>query len=496
MVNGSAVAVLLPEIGADLNISAGNLSWVLSGFLLAYGVAIPFYGRLASRFGERRLFLIGVAVFAIGSVLSAVATGIGTLLAARTVQAIGGAAVPGLGMTLASRAFPEERRGFVLGVVSATMGVGAAAGPLGAGLISEVANWRYLFAASALAAISVPLGIRYLDRNEERSDEPLDLAGGMLFGLGIAAVLFFVTQGSQDGWTKTVTLASGAIAIGALMTFAVHQRHGTTPFIPKALLSNRNFLLLILLGFVIAFANLAAQVGFPFLFSALHDMSSLDIGLALLPAALATAVVGVLAGRLVDKIGAVTPVRVGAAVMIGATLLLSAWVGTSAWTVAALAVPFSAGFAAVNTPLAAVVSLIVDRKDLASALSLNTMMFFIGGSFGATFFSSIVINTAIDADALNPLHDNPGAGFSNAFAALAIPVAIGLVLSTFLPRKHVDEKPEPVAAGSEAWTHNCQLPWTPELELVSARSGGTPATSIQPSDLSHTDPEKGPIQPH
>ena len=89
--------------------------------------------------------------------------------------------------------------------------------------------------------------------------------------------------------------------------------------------------------------------------------------------------------------------------------------GTSAWTVAALAVPFSAGFAAVNTPLAAVVSLIVDRKDLASALSLNTMMFFIGGSFGATFFSSIVINTAIDADALNPLHDNPGAGFSNAF---------------------------------------------------------------------------------
>ena len=86
------------------------------------------------------------------------------------------------------------------------------------------------------------------------------------------------------------------------MTFAVHQRHGTTPFIPKALLSNRNFLLLILLGFVIAFANLAAQVGFPFLFSALHDMSSLDIGLALLPAALATAVVGVLLAALSTRL--------------------------------------------------------------------------------------------------------------------------------------------------------------------------------------------------
>lgn len=93
VVNGSAVAVVLPEIGADLNIAAGDLSWVLSGFLLAYGVAIPFYGRLASRFGARRLFLIGIAIFALGSTLSAIANGLETLLA-RTIQAIGGAAVP------------------------------------------------------------------------------------------------------------------------------------------------------------------------------------------------------------------------------------------------------------------------------------------------------------------------------------------------------------------------------------------------------------------
>jgi len=473
VVNGSAVAVVLPEIGADLEIEPSGLSWVLSGFLLVYGVAIPFYGRLASRFGARRLFLVGVAVFAIGSALSAVATGLGTLLAARTVQAIGGAAVPGLGMTLASRAYPEQRRGFVLGIVSATMGVGAAAGPLGVGVISELADWRWLFAISALSIVNVPLGIRYLDRNESVTDEALDLVGGVLFGLGIAATLFFVTQGSQSGWSEPLTVAASIFAAVALVSFVVHQRHGTTSFIPKALITNRSYVLLTLLGFAITFANLAAQIGYPFLFNALHDMSTLEIGAALVPAALTTAIVGVVAGRVVDKIGAAIPVRAGAALMIAGTLTLSTWVGTSRWTVAMLAVVLSAGFALVNTPLAAVVSRLVSAKDLASALSLNTMMFFIGGSFGATLFSSIVINTGPDADPLNPLHDGAGAGFSNAFAVLAIPIAIGLALSVVLPRTPATETTDPVS--TDAWTPDCQVPWCPELEreLAPAGAGGT-----------------------
>jgi DHA2 family metal-tetracycline-proton antiporter-like MFS transporter len=472
VVNGSAVAVVLPEIGADLNIAAADLSWVLSGFLLTYGVAIPFYGRLANRFGARRLFLIGVGVFALGSALSAIATGLGTLLAARTVQAAGGAAVPGLGMTLASRAFPEQRRGMVLGVASATMGLGAAAGPLGAGIISELADWRYLFGISALSVLIVPLGMRYLDRTETLNDEPLDLAGGALFGLGVAATLFFVTQGSQTGWTDALALTSATVAVIALVTFGVHQRHGATPFIPTSLLANRSYVVLTLLGFVITFANLAAQIGYPFLFNTLHNMSTLDIGIALIPAALTTAVVGVLAGRIVDKTGAAVPVRVGAVLMIAATIGLSSWVGTSPWTVAIIAMAFAAGFALVNTPLAAVVSLLVDPKDLASALSLNTMMFFIGGSFGATLFSSIVIKTGPDADALNPLHSGEGAQFSNAFAALLVPIAIGLALSAVLPSR----RPAKEAADIENnWIPNCQVPWCPELEpeLATATQGAT-----------------------
>ncbi|MEM7337217.1 MAG: MFS transporter [Actinomycetota bacterium] len=466
VLNGSAVAVVLPEIGADLDINDADLSWVLSGFLLTYGVAIPFYGRLANRFGARNLFLIGVSVFAVGSVLSAIATGLPTLLGARTIQAAGGAAVPGLGMTLASRAFPEERRGFVLGIVSATMGVGAAVGPLAAGVISEIADWRYLFAVSAASIISVPIGIRHLDQNEARTDEPLDLAGGGLFGLGIASVLYVVTRGSQTSWTDQYALIASAVAVLALGIFSVHQRHGTAPFIPNTLIRNRSYLTLTLLGFAVTFANLAAQIGYPFAFSDLHEMSTLSIGIALIPSALTTAVVGIVAGRVADKTGAAIPIRIGAAAMIVSTLAISWTIGSSAWSVAIIAMGFGAGFALVNTPLAAVVSLLVHPKDLASALSLNTMMFFIGGSFGATLFSSIVLNTSSEAAAWNPLHEGTGAGFSNAFAVLAIPVGVGLVLSVFLPRQpSADTTPDPTEQPTGlGWTHNCEMPWCPEIE--------------------------------
>ncbi|MEA2000592.1 MAG: hypothetical protein U9N84_01695 [Actinomycetota bacterium] len=118
-----------------------------------------------------------------------------------------------------------------------------------------------------------------------------------------------------------------------------------------------------------------------------------------------------------------------------------------------------------NTPLATVASLLVNPDDLASALSLNTMMFFIGGSFGTALFTSIVINTAPGTDALNPFHVNPGAGFSNPFVVLVVPIAIGLALSAVLPRKQTEEaRTEP-----DGWRHDCQVPWSPELERTAAR---------------------------
>ncbi len=161
VLNASAVVVLLPEIGAEFSVGSASLSWLMSGFLLVYGIAIPFFGRLADIYGARRFFLFGILLFSLGSLLAALGPNYEVvallLLGARVVQALGGAALPGLGMTLASRAFGPGNRGAALGALSATMGSGAAIGPLLGGTMSAQFGWQSLFVITALAVLVISL---------------------------------------------------------------------------------------------------------------------------------------------------------------------------------------------------------------------------------------------------------------------------------------------------------------------------------------------------
>ena len=454
VVNGSAVAVVLPEIGSDLNIASGDLAWVLSLFLLVYGVAIPFYGRLAARYGQRTLFLGGIAMFSIGSVACALSTGLATLLVARSIQAVGDAALPGLGLALASEAFPIERRGFVLGIISATLGVGSAAGPLAAGLVSELASWRWLFGISALPAVNVAVGLRLLARDERNDAGPLGTPGGLLLGAAASGLLLTTSFGSRNGWAAGQTLSAAVVAVAAIAALVIYQRRATTPFIPSALLTNQRYVILAVLGLLGTFANLAAQIGLPLLFNASHGLTTFEIGLWLVPAAIVTAVAGVAAGRLVDKVGAKVPMRSGATLMIIGAALFSVWAGRSVSAMAVVAMVLAAGYALVNTPLAATVSLLVEPQHLTSAPSLNTMMFFLGGSFGATAFSAIVTLSS-GARAINPLHSGDAVGFSNGFAMLILPVVMGFILGVVLPRN------APPTAVAPTWTPDGQVPYAP-----------------------------------
>ena len=177
----------------------------MTGFLLIYGIAIPFYGRLADRHGARPLFLLGVGVFSVGSLLSALAPDFSLLLGARAVQAIGGAAVPGLGMTLASRAYGPERRGSVLGVIAATIGLGAAIGPLLGGALSEGLGWQSIFLINTAAAATIPIGLKILPRVEDRTGGNLDIFGGVALALLVGGS----TSDSIGGRTLRLVFAPG-----------------------------------------------------------------------------------------------------------------------------------------------------------------------------------------------------------------------------------------------------------------------------------------------
>ncbi len=472
VLNASAVGVVLPTIGEDLSVEPGLLGWLMTGFLLVYAVAIPFYGRLADLFGARRLFLLGVSLFSIGSLLAVFAPTFSTLLFARFVQAIGGAAVPGLGMVLASRAYPVERRGAVLGVIGMTIGVGAGVGPLLGGVLSDAFGWQAIFVVTALAVLTVPVGLKVLPADEEQEAEQLDVVGGLLLALTVGGALLAVTEGARSGWQSPLVIAGAVSAALAPVALVARQRIARFPFIPLEFLRNSRLLALLGISFAVMAANLAPLVGLPLLLTGLHDQSPVQIGLILLPGAMLTGVLGLTAGRLVDRIGVLRPMRFGLPLMMVGLLCMSTFADASVVAISGFVAMLGGGFALVNTPVAAAVSFVVRPQRLASALSMNSMLFFLGGSFGTALL--IAISTGRSGEsALNPLHTGAAAGYSDGFLLLALFVVVALGLSFAVPSRVRLQAAEGVPSVSEQplalkWVADCSIPWTPECAGAAA----------------------------
>ena len=471
VINASAVGVVLPEIAQDFSMDSGQLSWLMTGFLLIFGIAIPFYGRLADRYGARPLFLIGVGIFSVGSILSAVAPNYEFLLVARIVQAVGGAGVPGLGMTLASRAYGPEARGMILGVIAATIGVAGAVGPLVGGVLSELMGWRSIFFITATAALTIPTSLKLLPHQEERTGGSLDQIGGVALGLAVAGVLLVPSEGARSGWTSPLVITGFAMAAAGLAVLTMRQLTASSPFIPKELLANNRYVGLLGMSFSVMGANLAPLVGLPVLLSITRQLSPLEIGLVMVPGALMSAGFGILSGKLTDRTGPRLPVWAGGPMMLLAVLGLSSYPTSSLWVIATFGGLLGAGFGMINTPLAATVSRIVRGQMLASALSINSMLFFLGASFGTAVFMALADpGRGASLTALNPLHSGAAAGFSDGFLVLAVPVLAALGLSLVLPRPEAKtEVAEPEAAPTVArvdrnWTPTCSVPWHPECE--------------------------------
>ena len=448
VLNASAVVVLLPEVGRDLSVGTGSLAWLMTGYMLIYGVAIPFYGRIADLYGANRLFLLGLSVFVLGSILSAIAPNYPLLFGARLIQAVGGAAIPGLGMVIAIRAFPSEKRGTVLGVIGAIIGVSSAVGPLLGGVMSATLGWRSVFIITALAGLAIPFGLKILSRTEERGNESLDVIGGILLALLVSGALLAVSEGARSGWGSSQVVWAVAISIAALIGLVIRQRSAHFPFIPVELVQNRRFVLLGSISFTAMGVEIATLVGLPLLLTSVHNLTVAQIGYVLLPGAILAALFGIVAGRLVDLIGARIPVRVGIALMLVAMLGLSSYAGSAIWLITLFMAILGAGFALVNTPLAATLSQVVRAQVLSLALSINTMLLFAGGSFGTALLTAIIITRGGDSvSTLNPLHSGGGSGFSDAFLLLGVLLIASMALSLAIPRKlREPAQPEPQAS--------------------------------------------------
>ncbi|PVZ14507.1 MFS transporter [Actinomycetospora cinnamomea] len=435
----SMVLVLVPEIGRDYAASPSGLAWVVTAFSLSFAVATPLYGRIADVFGVRRVFAVGLAIFIVGSLVAGLAPGIGVHLVGRVLQGLGSAAVPALGSVAVARSLPPGRRGFGFGVVGTGVGAGQALGPPLAGLVAEVAGWRWPFLGAALlVAPLLVVAPRVLP--DGRPDgggswRRIDLVGGVLLGGAVGLGLFGLTRAQQVGLAPS---SWGAVVAALVLAagFVVRIRTTPRPFVPPALLTHGPFVVTVAVGFLAMFCYLGTILLVPLLVATVNGLGVGHVGLVLLPGALAVAVLSSVAGRLSDRLGPRTLVGVGLGVLGLAVTALSTLAGGSAVVLGAITLAVGVGLATITSPLINAVAAAVPEEHAGVGLGLYQGAFFLGGGTGAAVLGTVLAaRSGAGGGSWNPLHDGAGAAFADALLVIAAVLVVALLLSRRLPTR-------------------------------------------------------------
>jgi len=430
VLNGTMLPVALPEIGRELSLGPAEVGWLVSGYFLVLGVAVPFFGRLADLHGVGRLYAAGLLAFLLGSVACALAPGYPVLLAGRLVQGLGAAAVAGLGPTAVSLAYSSERRGGALGIVNATAGAATALGPVAGGLLTGSLGWRYLFVAGVVFGALAPLAQKALPRDRAAGGGRLDWAGGFLLGAAVGGALLALTVGAEDGPSAPLVPWSAGAAMAAAAAFVVRQRRARSPFLPRALLGERAYVRLGAVTLLLVGINLTVESTVALPLAEAKGLSAAQIGLVLLPPALLNAAWGPFAGRIVDRFGVRLAVRAGVVGAIVTLLVLSAsGVGGPVWLASATIALLLAGGTLARVAIVKGVSLVTPSERLPSGISINEMVWMVGVGVGTALFVATAAAREGAAGGLNPLHSGGFVGYSDAFLVLVVPPLLALLAS-------------------------------------------------------------------
>src|SRR5262245_37893604 len=313
----------LPVIRVKLGAGLEGLEWTVNAYTLSFAVFLLTGAALGDRFGRRRLFAIGLAIFTAASAAAAMAPDIGTLVTARAIQGVGGAIAMPLTLTLLASVVPAAKRGIAFGVWSATGGLGVALGPVIGGAITEYSSWQWIF------WVNVPIGLILLPlltrvRESRGGAGRLDPVGTTLVTLGLFGVVFGVVRGNGHGWTSAQVL--GALIVGGLLlvAFLAWEVRVRAPMVPLRIFRNRGFALTSAVSLVMSFGMFGAVFLSAQFLQTVQGYSPLAAGVRTLPWTAMPVLAAPLSGLLSDRIGARRILAIGLALQAAGI----AWLAT------------------------------------------------------------------------------------------------------------------------------------------------------------------------
>lgn len=397
-IDGTAVNIALPAIHRDLDTSIAGLQWTVDAYTVVLASMLLLGGSLADRLGRKRIFVLGISIFTIASLLCSLAPGVGALIAFRVLQAIGASMLTPVGMSIVTNTFTDpRRRAHAIGYWNVVFGIGMALGPVIGGLSLSAISWRAIF------WINVPVGIagvllarRFIPESRAERPRPIDLVGQLLTALILATITFGIIEAPARGWTSPLILATFATAAVSLAFFIWFENRQEEPLVDPSFFRSARFSS----GVAIAVLAFAAFGGFLFLSSIYlqqaRGLSPLAAGLATLPIAIATIVAAPVSGRLVARYGPRVPiVLAGACLAIACAMLIGLSSSTSlVWVLLSYAI-FGLGFGAVNPPVTftAVSGMPAQQAGVASGITSAARQ--VGQAFGVAVVGAIIAGGAL-----------------------------------------------------------------------------------------------------
>jgi EmrB/QacA subfamily drug resistance transporter len=297
------VVTALPRMQQDLHAGLAALQWTVNSYGIAFAAGIITAAALGDRFGRRRVFTLGLALFTLSSAACAVAPDAAALIAARTVQGLGAAVVLPLSLTILTTAFPPQRRGLIVGIYGGLAGLAVAAGPLVGGAVTESLDWHWIFWLNVpIGLLAATLGTRLLPESHG-APQRLDLPGVALVTGGVVALVWSLARANDVGWSSPQTAGTLLAGCALLLAFVWWQRRAPAPLVPMGLFRSQAFAAGTVTTFLMSGATFAAAFLITQEFQFARGYSPVSAGLRLLPFFATPMVISPLAGAISDRTG-------------------------------------------------------------------------------------------------------------------------------------------------------------------------------------------------
>jgi EmrB/QacA subfamily drug resistance transporter len=305
MLDSTVINVALPDIARDLDATTAGLQWVMNAYLLVLAAFVVTAGRLGDVFGRRRMFAIGMVVFAAGSAVAAMSDAEEVLVGGRVLQGLGGAALLGLSLAIVSAVFPDTERARALGVWAGVSALALGLGPLVGGGLVEAVSWRWLFWLNlpfCLLGLVLVLGST-AEQRDEAASRRIDFHGAITVGGGLAAIVIALVEGKVWGFTSAATVGVFAAGLGLLTAFWFIEHHASSPIVEFDLFRNGPYLGASAAGFCLVGCYWALMFLQPQYLQIDLGHSSLEAGLLILPVTAPMIAISPLGGRLIARFG-------------------------------------------------------------------------------------------------------------------------------------------------------------------------------------------------